>query len=434
MDIERLYAAFLKSDGICTDSRKAGKNKIFWALKGDRFDGNRFAEKALEDGCSFAVVDNKAVVTDDRYFLVEDALVCLQDLAKHHRSLTKTIIIAITGSNGKTTTKELIAVVLKQSFQVLCTRGNLNNHIGVPLTLLSLKNEHQYGIIEMGANHLGEIKALCNIAMPDYGIITNVGKAHIEGFGSFEGVIKAKTELYDHLAKNDGRAFLNKDDKNLEQQVKTRKLEHITYGSAKDNFCRAEDVAASPFLSFNLLLAGDASPLEIKTNLIGEYNISNVLAAATIGWHFKVPAKAIKNAIEAYQPDNNRSQLYKTNNNTIILDCYNANPTSMHLAIDNFLKLDTGQKKLCILGEMLELGEKSTEEHQKVIDRLKADNVNEVLLVGEQFKVVPEQYNYTVCADTEQLKKMLGESRYKGYDILVKGSRSNKLEEVVAFL
>ncbi len=434
MKIEKLYTRFIKSAGICTDSRKAGGKKIFWALRGEHFDGNNFASKALDNGCSLAIVDKKDVIKDNRYIYVDNTLKALQDLAKHHRSQAKATIIAITGTNGKTTTKELLKKVLEQCYQVYCTEGNLNNHIGVPLTLLSLQDHHQYGIIEMGANHIGEIENLCNIAMPDYGIITNIGEAHIDGFGSIEGVITAKTELYDYLSKHGGKTFLNTDDKNLAAQIKNRNIEYLSYGSRKDNYCHAENISADPYLKFNLLLSGNSSCLEIKTRLIGDYNISNVLAAATTGWHFNVSPASIKKAIEAYQPNNNRSQLYKTKNNTLILDCYNANPTSMQLAINNFIKIDTQQKHLFILGDMLELGKSSEAEHKKILDLLKSKKIKNVLLVGEQFKSVAGDYGFTVYQNTDYLEEALRTSPYKGYYILIKGSRSNKLEGITPFL
>ncbi len=435
MKIEALHKIFINSTGICTDSRKSVKGNIFWALKGEKFDGNDYALQALNNGCSYAVVDNKSVVKDERYILVDNSLNKLQELATFHRKTLNDIkIIAITGTNGKTTTKELINECLKQEYNVLCNPGNFNNHIGVPLTLLQMEKDHQCGIIEMGANHIGEIKNLCQIALPDYGLITNIGTAHIEGFGTFEGIIKAKTELYDHLASNNGMIFLNTDDQILRPQAETRNIECITYGVDKDNYCSAGMINAQPYLRVKIRDNKLNEEKEIQTKLIGDYNFYNILAAGTIACYFNVPFEKTAFALSNYEPENNRSQLIITKRNKLFVDCYNANPTSMQLAIQNFLDYKSDQMKLLILGDMLELGDTAEQEHRKIVTLLKNDNIENVFLVGDNFKTGAYKSGYPVFKNTKELIEIIKEKELTGYCILIKGSRSIKLEEITSYL
>jgi UDP-N-acetylmuramoyl-tripeptide--D-alanyl-D-alanine ligase len=438
MNTPDLYNLFLKNPEICIDSRKANKGSLFFALKGPNFDGNRYAKQALET-CSFAIVDNPEVVDGERFILVDDVLLKLQRLAAYHRKRLGTPIIAITGTNGKTTTKELIAAVMSKKYKVAFTQGNLNNHIGVPLTLLSMTKEHKFGVIEMGANHQGEIALLCKIAAPDFGIITNVGKAHLEGFGSFEGVKKAKGELYRYLYENDGTAFVNYDNEHLEDMNPPHNV--IYYGTNDFTHCQGQMLAANPFLSLKWLTLDelsadddlDDSSRTIQTQLVGDYNFENALAAVCIGDSFNVIPQDIKEAIEAYKPNNNRSQLCKTTSNTLLLDCYNANPTSMRKAIEGFHKqMQTNQ--VYILGDMLELGEASIREHGAIIGFLQELNITDAFLIGPFFSNYSEIDTYKYFDSVESLKVYLKENLLQNKQILIKGSRGIKLEEIVDFL
>jgi UDP-N-acetylmuramoyl-tripeptide--D-alanyl-D-alanine ligase len=426
MDISDLYNRFLKSKGVITDSRKIEKGVIFFALKGANFNGNEFAKEAIEKGAEIAVIDDPKY-QNEKTLLVKDALKTLQNLALYHRKKLHIPVIAITGSNGKTTTKELIAAVLALKFNVLYTEGNLNNHIGVPLTLLRLSDRHQVAVIEMGANHVGEIKQLCSIADPDYGIITNIGKAHIEGFGSFEGVIKAKTEMYDHLAKNGGVIMYNEENELLEEQVKSRKvLNALSYKEIiKENIYK--DSTENGFILVKL------GTLTIKSNLFGIYNYENIKTAISVALHFNIAFDQIKKGIEKYYPGNNRSQLVETRKNNLILDLYNANPTSMRAAINSFL--NTFKKnKLVILGDMLETGSEEFEVHSEIVSII-ADNEVDSILVGQRFKSVSNSYkgikNFN---DVNELAVFLKENEVSNKNILIKGSRGIHLEEVIEFL
>jgi len=431
-NIESLYTHFLKSSGVTTDSRNCPKDSLFIALKGASFNGNAFADKALEAGCSHVVVDEAEYfkADDPRYTLVEDGLKTLQALALHHRRQLGTPIIGITGTNGKTTTKELIAAVLRQKYNILYTQGNLNNSIGVPLTVLGLKKEHQLAVVEMGASHPGDIKELVDIAEPNYGIITNVGKAHLLGFGSFEGVIHTKGELYDFL-RTKGNATIFIDHENSYLQGISQGLTHIEYGTTEGLYVTGRITGNSPFLALEWKGKKANAWQKIQTQLIGSYNFTNALAAITIGCYFDVPASQINAALEGYAPQNNRSQLQKTAYNTLIIDAYNANPTSMQAALENFQQMNA-EHKMLILGQMGELGADSAAEHQHVIDIIDNCDFEEVLLVGEQF--AHSRHAYPTYPDTPALIAALQQLKPTGKTILIKGSNSNKLSSIVEYL
>ena len=429
MDITALYQIFLGCTGITTDSRNCPEGSLFIALKGDTFNGNAFAAKALEAGSAYAVVDEAAYAPagDTRYILVDNCLHTLQQLANYHRRQLGTRIIGITGTNGKTTTKELISAVLSQKYNVLYTLGNLNNPIGVPLTLLRLTTEHELGVVEMGASHPGDIKELVEIAEPDYGIITNVGKAHLEGFGSFEGVIRTKGELYDYIRRSKGKIFIKKENEYLQSIAKG--IEQITYGNGDDAFASGQVVSCDPFLVFNWKQQGKLHTVE--THMIGSYNLDNVLAAVAVGRFFKIPAERISRAIAAYEPTNNRSQFKKTDNNELIIDAYNANPSSMKVALDNFITMPV-QPKAIILGDMRELGPTSDELHAEVVEQIKKGQFDKVFLCGEHFSKVGKEF--CPFATTEAMVEELRKQPLKGYHILIKGSHSMGLEKLADIL
>lgn len=447
MDIAALYQTFLTCTCVTTDSRNCPDGSLFIALKGDSFNGNAFAARALESGSAYAVVDEAdyAPAGDTRYILVENGLKALQQLARHHRRQTGTRVIGITGTNGKTTTKELMAAVLSQSHNVLYTQGNLNNHIGVPLTLLRLRPEHTLAVVEMGASHPGDIKELVEIAEPDYGIITNVGKAHLEGFGSFEGVIKTKGELYDFLRqRGNATIFIHNDNPYLKEMA--HGLNRIAYGSEADKGNEADKKSEaahadlyvsgrvtgnSPYLAFEWKADDTDERHEVQTQLIGEYNFPNALAAACIGRFFGVDSEKIDKALAEYTPQNNRSQLKKTADNTLIIDAYNANPTSMTASIGNFLNMQA-ENKLLILGDMRELGKESAEEHQKIVDYLEACGFKDVRLVGEQFAAT--RHTYPTYPDAPALIAELQKEKPCGRTILIKGSNGIRLSTVAEYL
>ena len=432
MNTATLYQIFQVSTGVTTDSRNCPEGSMFFALKGDSFNGNAFAGQALEKGCAYAVIDEAsyAVEGDSRYIVVDNVLKALQLLANYHRRQFNLKVIGITGTNGKTTTKELIAAVLSKSYHVLYTFGNLNNHIGVPLTLLRLTPEHDIAIIEMGASHPGDIKELVDIAEPDYGIITNVGKAHLEGFGSFEGVIKTKGELYDFMRRKDnGIIFIHHDNPYLMEMAKD--MNQIPYGNEEDLYINGQVTENSPYLGIAWKAGKDGVMHHVKTQLIGEYNFSNVLAAVTIGHYFSVPAEVMNKALNEYTPQNNRSQLKQTENNTLIIDAYNANPTSMMAALENFRNM-TAKHKMLIIGDMKELGADSTAEHQRIIDFIDTCNFERVALVGELFAAT--QHNYTSYHNVQELIEVLKQEKPKGNTILIKGSNGIKLIISTEFL
>lgn len=427
MNLEALYQIFLQHPVVTTDSRKIEPGSLFFALKGDNFNGNEFARAALEKGASYSVVDEEQAGENERIILVEDVLQTLQDLARLHRQKLGIPILAITGTNGKTTTKELVTAVLSKKFKVVSTKGNLNNHIGVPLTLLTLNAETQIGVVEMGANHPGEIAALCNIALPDFGLITNVGRAHLEGFGSFEGVIQTKTELYRFLEKAHGTIFIN-----LGNPYLTANTGHVTkvgYSAGKEaEGLEGEALGSKPFLHFKVLFP--KGWLYIKTRLVGNYNLENALAAVAVGHYFDIDPIAITCAIEGYQPENNRSQWMETPRNNLLMDAYNANPSSTRAAVENFAQLDA-PKKGVILGDMLELGSVAHEEHQKVVDQLASIKTDLVILVGSNYSGCNMPDSFLHFASAIDLANHLKINKLLGYLLLIKGSRGMKLETLV---
>ena len=427
MLITDLYQIYRDNPAICTDSRKCSPGALFFALKGDSFDGNQFAAQALQAGCRYAVVDDPSVVAGSQYVLVDNVLFTLQQLAAYHRQLLQTPVIGITGTNGKTTTKELLAAVLSTKYNVLYTSGNLNNHIGVPLTLLHLRHAHEMAIIEMGANHGGEIRELAQIARPDYGIITNIGKAHLEGFGSLEGVVRAKGELYDYLRQTNGKIFIHKDNAFLQSIAEG--LKQITYGENQDAFVSGRVVNSSPVLCFEWENAGERHT--ISTHLAGGYNLTNMLAAITAGVYFGVPAAEINRAISDYVPTNNRSQWKTSFHNNLLIDAYNANPSSMQAALENFVSLPAHPKAV-ILGDMLELGAESRTLHVALLEQLDNFGFEKVLLCGTQFSATG---SFHPCfPDTESLSRYISANPLHGYHILIKGSHGIHLEKIIELL
>ena len=432
MCMTELYEIYRQYPVVCTDSRSCQPGSLFFALKGDSFDGNRFAKKALQAGCAYAVVDDPAVKIDNRYIVVEDVLQTLQQLAGYHRQTLQTPVIGITGTNGKTTTKELLAAVLSARYNLLYTLGNLNNHIGVPLTLLRLKPEHEIAVIEMGANHPGEIWALAQLARPDYGIITNVGYAHLEGFGSFEGVIRTKGELYDYLRETNGKIFIHKENTYL--QSIAHGLEHISYGESQDVFVSGRVVGSHPFLCFEWEIVDRV--YSVSTNLVGDYNLWNALAAIAVGLYFDVPVSDMNRALSEYVPTNNRSQWKKTAHNELIIDAYNANPSSMQAALANFASLAVSPKAV-ILGDMLELGAESQKLHVDIVNKLHRVDFEKVFLCGEQFTtaaVIAKSASYHCFPTRESLSHYLSTNPLRGYHILIKGSHGMHLENMIDLL
>ena len=436
MNTVDLYSIFLKYPNVTTDSRNCPPDSGFFALKGEKFDGNNYIKQALNNGAAFAVGDRDDLPQDSRIIRVDNTLRTLQDLAHYHRKQLNPQIIAITGTNGKTTTKELIAAALSTRGPVLFTQGNMNNHIGVPLTLLRLKPEHRFAVIEMGANHPGEIRELCQIADPYFGLITNVGKAHLEGFGSFEGVVRTKTELYDYIREKKGTIFVNIDNPILKER--SENANRVFYGTSAKAFVQGRIIDSEPYLEmewkYNFL-----EMHRIKTQLVGNYNFENVLAAICVTVYFTVETGSaaslqLDNAIAGYVPSNNRSQSLKTQRNRLIIDAYNANPSSMQVALDNFLSLKVFPK-MAIIGEMKELGEYSREEHRKLVDRLSESSIDKVLLCGESFRdTLSMPPNRMVFPNTQELSDYLQSENFSGFHILIKGSRTNQLEKTIAFL
>ena len=425
MSIEQLYNIFRQYPSVQTDTRKLKAGDIFFALKGENFNGNTFARSAIDAGAAYVVIDEPAYVLDDRTILVEDVLTTLQQLARHHREQFTIPFIAITGSNGKTTTKELVHAVLATQFRTYTTEGNLNNHIGIPLTLLKIKMDAQIAVIEMGANHQREIAGYCLYAKPTHGIITNAGKAHLEGFGGVEGVKKGKGELYDYLRAHNGTAFVMWDYDYLRDMSRGIPTV-ITYGT-KEAAITGQVVHSEPFLEVTIQLPSEA--VTIKSQLVGEYNLPNLLVAATVGTHFNVSPDKIKKAIEAYTPSNSRSQLVERNSNHIILDAYNANPSSMRLAIENFARL-SAPKKILMIGAMAELGDESLQEHQAIIALIKQYKWDDVVLVGGDFLKLDAPYR--VFANSTDAKKWWTDQQISDAYILIKGSRSMQMEKVIA--
>ena len=414
MEISELYKIYKSKSSICTDTRKIKKGGLFFALKGENFNGNLFAAKAISDGCSFAIIDEKKIAKNDKFILVKNVLETLQNLARHHRKQLSIPIIGITGTNGKTTSKELIHAVLKSELNSYATKGNLNNHIGVPLSILEITKEHEIAIIEMGANHEKEIEFLCEIAKPTHGVITNIGSAHLEGFKDHQGVINAKNELFNFIKKNNGVLFVNDDD-NLLLNL-SEKIERITYGN--NGFCKVFITKNTPFLNIKV------SNTEINSQLIGEYQFSNIMLAVCIGNKFNIKDSNIKKAIQNYTPKNNRSEILKTKDNLLILDAYNANPSSMKAMITSFSKQDY-TNKLCILGDMLELGEYTIKEHSAILDLIDILNL-EIILIGKEFSKISKE----AFKDRNAFEIFLKSNPIKNKTILLKGSRGIGLEKL----
>jgi UDP-N-acetylmuramoyl-tripeptide--D-alanyl-D-alanine ligase len=427
MNTSQLYQLFVRHPRISIDSRNIIKDSLFFALKGEYHDANLFAEQALQNGAAFAIVDNAEIIKSNQYIFVENVLAALQMLATYHRSKFNIPVIAITGSNGKTTTKELIAKVFGKKYHTLFTEGNLNNHIGLPLSLLKLKEHHEMAVLEMGANHIGEIKTLCEIARPVYGLITNIGHAHLEGFGSFEGVVSAKTELYDFIRQHQGKVFVNQNDELLMKHAQD--ISHVTYGMNTEANFQATILKEHPFLV--LECRENCSSFELHTQLTGSYNACNIMAALCIGRYFGVSAGDVKQAIASYLPENNRSQIVETKNNKIILDAYNANPSSMLAALQHF-KAIPDQQKMCILGDMLELGDYAPAEHQKILNLAKNSGFSKLIFIGEEFlKMSSHHPEYLFFKSTPEANNWLAKQKISNNTILLKGSRKIQLETLI---
>jgi UDP-N-acetylmuramoyl-tripeptide--D-alanyl-D-alanine ligase len=423
MEIKLLYQKFKECKGISKDTRKIESGDMYFALKGGNFDGNDFVDKAFKNGAKYCVVDNVNAAINQNCLLVSDVLSSLQALATHHRKTIDITIISLTGSNGKTTTKELIKSVLSSIYKVKATIGNLNNHIGVPLTLLSFTKELDFGIVEMGANHQKEIEFLSNIALPDYGLITNFGKAHLEGFGGVEGVIKGKSELYDHLKQHGKHVFINKDDAKQNRQIGNYS-NIISFGSDQTNNCIINFIEANPYVSLSY------DNLEINSSLIGDYNYGNIAVAIAIGNYFKVTTSKIKEAIESYQPNNNRSEIIEKEHTKIILDAYNANPTSMLAALKNLKQLDS-DNKFMFLGDMFELGEEAAVEHQSIVDFAEANFDKNIYLIGNNFYQTEIRKTTNKYNSFEDLKPILKTLKIENATVLIKGSRGMALERIL---
>ena len=430
MKTDQIYELFKKSSGINTDSRSIKKGEIFFALWGEKYNGNKYAADALAKGASYAVIDDPLLETE-KTILVDDTLFELQALAAHHRKVLNVPVLAITGTNGKTTTKELIASILSKTRRIHYTKGNLNNHIGVPLTVLSAPDDTEMMVIEMGASHVGEIRSLCLIAKPDFGIITNIGTAHIEGFGSFDGVVKAKTELYEHLRKVNGVALYNDKDPLLSEKIFRMVNRAVPFSDPTGIELQLDMTDTDLFLKVRAVYQNKS--YEINTNLFGNYNYENVKGAIATGLFFEVPMEDIVTAIGEYHPQNNRSQVIITEKNTLICDSYNANPSSMLTAIQSFSEIRSEQKVI-ILGDMLELGEKAESEHIKILQELKSIKPELVYLVGPVFKMISDKYGYQSFADTGKLIDYLKKKALKGFTIFIKGSRGIALEKVYDML
>ncbi len=432
--MQSLYDIYLKHPEISTDTRSIIPDSIFFSLKGDQFDGNKFAEDALEKGSAFAVIDNPLYKKDERYILVDDSLLALQNLAQTHRENLDISVIGITGTNGKTTTKELIAAILKKKYKTHVTEGNFNNHIGVPLTLLSIKSDIEIAVIEMGASHIGEIKLLCRLAMPNYGLITNIGKAHLQGFGNFDGVLKAKNELYEYISKTKGKIFLNADNDILRNIANG--LSAITYGTDKNAACCGMITESTPYLHIKWKSGAETSWHNIFSQITGIYNFENIMSAICIGDYFQVSHSDICSAINGFVPTNNRSQLIERKGYSIIKDAYNANPVSMKAAIMNLSEQHV-PNKIAILGDMLELGSFSKKEHGRIIKLLESQSFNKVYLVGSLFKNAINNNPYTTFETVEDLIRFFSTKSNKFPEnsiVLLKGSRGISLEKVLSVI
>ncbi|MEO8720038.1 MAG: UDP-N-acetylmuramoyl-tripeptide--D-alanyl-D-alanine ligase [Ginsengibacter sp.] len=423
MDIEYIYKIYLQFPSVQTDSRKIKKNDFFFALKGPNFNGNEFARQALNAGAAYVVADEPVGFEDEKILYTENVLQTLQHLAKYHREQFSIPFIAITGSNGKTTTKELLHEVLSTTFRTYTTQGNLNNHIGIPLTILKIKTDAEIAVIEMGANHLHEIAGYCEYAQPTHGLITNIGKAHLEGFGSEENVKKGKGELFDYVKKDGGIVFVNTDDVAVYDLGKSMK-NAVFYGS-KNESVKGEILKNDPFIEVKI---EDGKSLTIQTHLVGAYNLPNILAAVCVGKFFKIDVEKVRHAIKNYQPTNSRSQLIQKGSNSIILDAYNANPGSMKAAIENFARMK-GDKKILLLGSMMELGKESEKEHATIISLIDQHKWESVVLVGKNFGEIRNKYIH--FEDAEQAGKWLKDQHFENVQMLVKGSRSMQMEKAL---
>ncbi|MBU0696066.1 MAG: UDP-N-acetylmuramoyl-tripeptide--D-alanyl-D-alanine ligase [Bacteroidetes bacterium] len=432
MSILEIYSIYLQHPQICTDTRKITDGCLFFALKGENFDANNFAEQALEKGAAYVVIDNPEFKKSEQCILVDDTLLTLQELAKHHRQQLKIPFIGLTGSNGKTTTKELINSVLSQKFKASATKGNLNNHIGVPLTLLEINNDVEIAIIEMGANHQKEIEMLSGLCQPNYGLITNVGKAHLEGFGGFEGVKKGKGELYDFLVTHNGTVFINKDNTHLMEMAATRNFkEVISYGASSSCDVSGELISNHPFLEVKW--TSNHESYQVVSHLTGTYNFENILVAVAIGLRFGLSPKEINTGICNYAPQNNRSQIIKTANNTVIGDYYNANPSSMAVALENMAAL-TAEKKVVLLGDMFELGDESAEEHQSIINKAMSYDFDEIIFIGEMFTKLSSSAKAKFFKNRDEAIEYLKKNPIQNSLVLLKGSRGMKLEGLMELL
>ena len=424
MTIKELHALFLEHPHICTDTRKITKNCLFFALKGPNFNGNKFAQEALDKGAAYAIIDEEEFKTSERLVLCDGVLETLQKLATYHRKYSSAKIISLTGSNGKTTTKELINAVISKKYRTIATQGNLNNHIGVPLTLLSIKEDTEIAIVEMGANHQKEIEFLCSIAQPDFGYITNFGQAHLEGFGGVEGVIKGKSEMYDHLISQNNSIFFNADD-GIQKEKLANYTKKMGFSSSDHQYYQIKFLGVDPYVSL------EVEGTQINTQLVGKYNFTNCCAAILMGKYFNVPLTDIKTAIESYRPENNRSQLLSKNGFDIVLDAYNANPTSMRAALENF-SLMKAKRKTLIIGDMFELGSTAAEEHQSIADLAENLHFNEIYLVGENFYGTKTSLSKFKSFDA--LKEHLTKHPLEKASLLIKGSRGMALERVLEVL
>jgi UDP-N-acetylmuramoyl-tripeptide--D-alanyl-D-alanine ligase len=433
MAIEQLYDLYLQHPVISTDTRKIAAGSLFFALKGDKFNANTFAAQAVEAGAAYAIIDDAAYRTSDKTILVDDVLITLQDLARYHRKQLQIPVIGLTGSNGKTTTKELINAVLSQQFNTLATVGNLNNHIGVPLTILSINHTHDIAVIEMGANHQKEIELLCTIAQPTHGVITNVGKAHLEGFGGIQGVKKGKGELYDYLKATGGTAFVNANSADLLQMQEARHLENVVYYGTRSFLDSIDAVLTqnTPYLALQWTVKGaEADEHQIATHLTGEYNLPNIIAAICIGHYFNLSATKINAGIKDYHPQNNRSQIVKTASNTLICDYYNANPSSMLVAIDNLKKMQA-EHKVMILGDMFEMGPEAEAEHEAIVETALLIPADEHIFVGSEFFHQRAEHRGTYYETTEDAINALKAKPITNATVLIKGSRGMALERLV---
>lgn len=429
MTTEQLYGLFIKHPKVETDSRKIIEGCLFFALKGENFNGNKFAADALGKGAAFAIIDEEKYLLPNRTILVNNVLEALQKLANFHRRQLQVPILAITGSNGKTTTKELISAVLAKRFRLVSTSGNLNNHIGVPLTLLQMNEYTDFGVIEMGANHAGEIAALCAVADPDFGIITNIGKAHLEGFGSFETIKNTKAELYNHIKSKNGIIFYNSENPLLAELTSTIERK-ISYGEVDADFT-GKIISSSPFMQARVNFPHGT--IKIETHLIGSYNFENLMAAVCIGNYFNVEPADITSAIANYQPQNNRSQMIEKNDLKIVMDAYNANPTSMKASIESFVAVFR-HPRILILGDMLELGEKTFEEHTLILEYISGFSFKSVFLVGPIFTDAAKIYPYKAFLNSEELSAFLKQNQLEEGAVLIKGSRGMQLEKVLEYL